>query len=348
MWTYRWFLVSHHLNHRWFLASHHLNLSVIPGVSPLNLTNQAVNLNCCLHSSCSKQGLNQVVASVCVCVWNICKDVKLHMSSTFVLRHATSWSIYFRSILNYTALWELSWNLTWWFKLLKVPVPICEQRFDVYHVFQVFTNTQGARNPWYVCPGQRRPDDMGVKTYLPFELLFKLWLFFVAYHTQFGIFRWFREGLLWPLLRFSVNQWSNQLRSFVVRFTAAIWCYSVCHSIFSCISPCWVFQFFTTWANQFFVTAIFRYGKVPCSYLLVDFYILTWHFSTCHSLVFSTSSSCRWWTTSQQLGPPHRSFILLFSFLVLKAVGFEQSVQSKDKIKSLQVVASVCVCVPSE
>ena len=65
MWTYRWFLVSHHLNHRWFLASHHLNLSVIPGVSPLNLTNQAVNLNCCLHSSCSKQGLNQVVASVC-------------------------------------------------------------------------------------------------------------------------------------------------------------------------------------------------------------------------------------------------------------------------------------------
>ena len=37
---------------------------MIPGVSPLNLTNQAVNLNCCLHSSCSKQGLNQVVASV--------------------------------------------------------------------------------------------------------------------------------------------------------------------------------------------------------------------------------------------------------------------------------------------
>ena len=33
---------------------------------------------------------------------------------------------------------------------------------------------QGARNPWFVCPGQRRPDDMGVKTYLLFELLSKL------------------------------------------------------------------------------------------------------------------------------------------------------------------------------
>ena len=43
---------------------------MIPGVSPLNLINQAVNLNCCLHSSCSKQGLNQVVASVCVQVFS--------------------------------------------------------------------------------------------------------------------------------------------------------------------------------------------------------------------------------------------------------------------------------------
>ena len=41
---------------------------MIPGVSPLNLINHAVNLNCCLHSSCSKQGLNQVVASVCAMI----------------------------------------------------------------------------------------------------------------------------------------------------------------------------------------------------------------------------------------------------------------------------------------
>ena len=77
------------------------------------------------------------------------------MSPTFVLRHATPWSIYFRPTLNYTALWELFWNFTWWFKLLKVPVPICEQRFDVHHVFQVFTNMQGGHpRPWLVT--QRR------------------------------------------------------------------------------------------------------------------------------------------------------------------------------------------------
>ena len=86
---------------------------------------------------------------------------------------------------------------------------------------------------------------------------------------------------------------------------------------------------------HFSVTAIFC---AATRFRILHFQL---QFSTFHSLVFATSSSCRCWTTSQQLGPPHRSSLLLFSFLVLKAVGFEQSVQSKDKIKSLQV----CVCV---
>ena len=93
---------------------------------------------------------------------------------------------------------------------------------------------------------------------------------------------------------------------------------------------------FSAWI-KFFVTAIFRNGNFLCSQPFFRFLHFQLQVSTFHSLVFATSSSCRWWTTSQQLGPPHRSSLLLFSFLVLKAVGFEQSVQSKDKIKSLQV-----------
>ena len=38
---------------------------------------------------CEEEAEAQEARRRCVCVWNICKDVKLHMSPTFVLRHAT-------------------------------------------------------------------------------------------------------------------------------------------------------------------------------------------------------------------------------------------------------------------
>ena len=134
---------------------------------------------------------------------------------------------------------------------------------------------------------------------------------------RFWYFRRPQDGLLWPLLRTSFNQRSNHF------------CYSMCislqpsdvfHTSISQLVMRFIvrsFSIFITWANQFFVTAILRYGNFPCSHLFFDFYIFTWHFSPFHSLVFSTSSSCRWWTTSQQPGLPHRSSLLLFSFLVL-------------------------------
>ena len=63
--------------------------------------------------------------------------------------------------------------------------------------------------------------------------------------------------------------------------------------------------------------------------------------STFHPAVFSNPTACWSCSTPTFSGVPHHFHFLPFSFLVLKAVGFEQSVQSKDKIKSLQV----CVCV---
>ena len=73
VWTYRWFLVSHHLNHRWFLASHHLNLLVIPGVSPLNLINQA-SIAVGLHEQ-SLVGADAPSKSQQVCV---CRDFEIY------------------------------------------------------------------------------------------------------------------------------------------------------------------------------------------------------------------------------------------------------------------------------
>ena len=70
------------------------------------------------------------------------------MSPTFVLRHATPWFIYFRPTLNYTALGELSWNFTWWFKLLKVLVPICETTFRCSSCFQGFYQYAGGSSPF--------------------------------------------------------------------------------------------------------------------------------------------------------------------------------------------------------
>ena len=269
------------------------------------------------------------------------------MSPTFVLRHATPWSIYFRPTLNYTALWELFWNFTWWFKLLKVPVPMCEQRFDVHHVFQVFTNMQGGHpRPWLVT--QRRGSRFVLisglisQTYLQnhrfeerLQLLNKLLHYVVSLHSTLT---YFQDGLRNLHLHAAKEQFCNQLHSSALYFTVAIWSYPIRHSFFFRHLIVLNFPSF-----HYRSESIFRQCNFPLRQFFravnrfSKFTFSAANFSKCHSLVFSTSSSCRWWTTSQQLGPPHRSSLLLFSFLVLKAVGFEQSVQSKDKIKSLQV-----------
>ena len=267
------------------------------------------------------------------------------MSPTFVLRHATPWFIYFRPTLNYTALWELSWNFTWWFKLLKVLVPICDTTFRCSSCFQGFYQYAGGSSPFM--------------SLLPTKLLMN-WEDITADHRDVpAVWTVVQAVTILGYASISLRLFDAFEKVYFDRyFESPSTSGPICYAILLYISPLpfdvtqrvihffeqfteLSFQFFITWTNQVFVLVIFRSDKVPCSHLLVEFYIFTWHFSTFHSLVFSTSSSCRWWTTCQPLGLPHRSSLLLFSFLFLKAVGFEQSVQSKDKIKSLQV----CVCV---
>ena len=211
-----------------------------------------------------------------VCVWNICKDVKLHMLSNFSTDTCHFYFYLFTDFKLHTALWTFSWDSTCWFKLLKVLVSILRYTFSTTAKFsQFFNKLQGVPGalmrpaltktliscPWYG-NGTLFPRTCH-RTFVQAVTIRLFQVIQVDLH-RFWYFRRPQEGLLWPLLRTSFNQLSNHfcysectslqpsdvfhtsISQLVMHFT--VLSFSIFHylseSVFSSL--------------QFFVTAIFR------------------------------------------------------------------------------------------
>ena len=164
---------------------------------------------------------------VCVCVWNICKDVKLHLWSLEDFEFFPFWDLY-TSFELYTAPPTSFWIFTWWFKLRKTLCSVL--RYILFKTINFHRFSTSRRGTWrairdhvqrsYLIVREAEPDQLCVPA--PF---FNCWT--SCYNSLLRIqsnliFRWFQEGLRRPLLRISVNQLSNQLRCSVVHSTAAI------------------------------------------------------------------------------------------------------------------------------
>ena len=76
------------------------------------------------------------------------------------------------SLCVYTRVSVCVWNI--WRDVKLLPVAVAVHRFFIFHFFNTYGccvfQTPGGQEPMTVCPGQRRPDSMGVKTYLQFSI----------------------------------------------------------------------------------------------------------------------------------------------------------------------------------
>ena len=250
--------------------------------------------------------------------------------------------IYFQPTLNYTALWKFFWNFTCWFKLLKVLVPTCGTTFRCLSCFQRFLP---------VCRGWMH--ELAVIHQRRHCLFMVIWLWDagVTYLLlQLELLTFKSCSIAVPCFFATPSNprlWTTVLRCIQLHFSVLHYShlmffqYTIQLSL--CISSYCTFSDFCNLSDHFSVNAFFRTSRFQCSQLTIGFCLSPVTISAFHPVVFSTSTPCWSWSTSTSFGNSSSSPFPSFLFLgFCKLLIFEHCVQSKDKIKSLQVC--VCVC----